>query len=236
MTAQKINLKKLCSQVIETKNVAELLGFCNSVQSLNCDTLDPFVEYGIVDHIYNLFLHDDVCSLFQLPLDMPRTEFVKELKKVCLDTLAVLVTSRDGAVRFEKLYETKTFNNEVQSMLTVSKEHYMSVCNLISNLCIHKRKLITSLNVMKVIGDEHFSCFDEKDEDVMLKRVYSAFNYYKAGIKQDIMKHFIDKFETAYMSNDHRIAICNLLYGSMKAANKYTLLKRVRRIEANTRH
>ncbi len=227
-------IKQVCQNILNTTNISEFLGFCGALRSYTCDTLNPFIEYDITEYIFSLLLNDDVMDRFDIKKNVPKKIFMKEFKHECLKTLSLLITSREGAIRFEKVYklEMKKFNNQLQSLIDSSKECYMTACSFIINLHIHKPKLISDMNIHKIIGNSMFNCLDEKDNDILLKRVYCAYNYYNVGTDVKVMTNFVECLEKRQLSEKVLRSICNLLYTSMSGMKNYSLKERVKKIEA----
>src|SRR5271165_3371048 len=98
----KNSIKSICENIRETKDPSEFIGKCFAIKDYTGNTLDPFIEEGIVEILVNMYGDSKILDRFAIRPNADKNIIKLGIQKICLDTLSSLIVSNLG---FQKINE-----------------------------------------------------------------------------------------------------------------------------------
>jgi hypothetical protein len=219
-------IEELIKRIKTTKNPAEFIGSCKSIQQFSHNSLNIVLKLGILEFLVDCFSNNELLKQFIIKDNVPRDNLIDRFHVICLDTISILLTSDYGTERFMNLMKNESLLNSVSSHVksyyeNKDSDYKKSACIFASNLTLYEKILIEQLELVHIIGDFKFSCLDEKDINIIGQRINGACNYYNVGISFTNIKNFFDEVVKRKNTLDKDVLryIHNLIISLMTALN-----------------
>ena len=206
-----------------TKNPAEFVGTSLSFQKLNHNSLDVFIEYDLINFYYSRAIDEKLVEKFDISDKVPKENLNEKFQSVCISVLSAFFTTPQGTDEFIKIIKNNdTIKNTLNRLYDI-KDYKIICTTFVSNLAIYGKDAIKTLNIDHIIGDQEFSCLDEKDYEIFIKKINGACNYYDiCTTKENVIKLLII-IENKKKINNYNEEFLNYMHKLMMSF--YTTLK-----------
>lgn len=178
-----------------TTNLAEFIAICHSLQNYTHNSFDMYIDCGVIPILVNSLIDNKLLERFDIKFHIPRFKCSVETKVIIVTTLAMIFTSEKGFHEFQKL-NTDQVSKEVMTLYNSNNIDYKkSVVIFVSNLSIYDARLVDKMNLQHIVGDNKFSCLDEKNVEIMKRQLIAATVYYDVGLSVEKIELLLTEIE-----------------------------------------